>query len=257
MTEDWTPAGLEGKSILITGASRGIGEAAARAFAGCGAKVALLARGAERIGALAEEIGGLAVPADVADPAAMQSAVDTVRERHGALDVLINNAGVIEPIGALETTDPDAWGKLIDINVKGVYNGIRAALPAMRAGAAGGTIINISSGAAHAPLEGWSAYCTSKAAVAMLTRAVHLETSGDGVRVMGLAPGTVATEMQARIRDSGINRISQLDWSEHSPPDWVGRVLLWMATDAADAYLGEEVSLRDPAIMARLGLGTA
>ena len=241
---------------MITGASRGIGAAAARAYAALGAKVALVARDTARIEALAAELGGIALPADVADRAAVQHAVAAATSAHGPIDVLINNAALIDPIGMLEDTEADAWDQLIDVNIKGVYYGMQAVMASMRARGCG-TIINLSSGAAHNPLEGWSAYCASKAAVAMMTRVADLEAAPAGLRIMGLAPGTVQTDMQVAIRDSGINRISQLDWSDHNPPEWVGRVLVWMATPDANEWCGKEVSLRDPAIMARLGLQRA
>jgi NAD(P)-dependent dehydrogenase (short-subunit alcohol dehydrogenase family) len=118
----------------------------------------------------------------------------------------------------------------------------------------GGTIINISSGAAHGPVEGWSAYCSSKAGVYMLTRAADLECRDKGLRIMGLSPGTVATQMQREIKASGINPISQLDWSVHIPPEWPARTLLWMCSAQADAYLGTDISLREDAIRAKVGL---
>ena len=100
--------------------------------------------------------------------------METTLQAFGGLDVLINNAGVIEPISHLASSDPDEWGQVIDINLKGVYNGIRAALPVMK-DAGGGSILTISSGAAHDAIEAWSHYCASKAAVNMLGRSVHLE----------------------------------------------------------------------------------
>lgn len=253
MADIWAAEDLSGQSVLITGASRGIGAAAARAFAAQGARVALLARDATRLQALAQEIGGLALTCDVADAAALRAAIDQAEATHGGLDVLINNAALIAPIGHLEETDPAGWSQLIDVNVKGVYYAMHAVMPGMRTRGRG-TIINLSSGAAHNPLEGWSAYCASKAAVAMLTRAADLEAGGAGLRIMGLSPGTVQTDMQVAIRASGLNRIAQLEWSDHNPPEWVGRVLLWMASRDADAWIGREVALRDPEIMARLGL---
>ncbi len=169
------------------------------------------------------------------------------------MDVLINNAGVIEPIAPLSDADPEAWARAIDVNLKGVFNGMRAALPGMMARGAG-TILTVSSGAAHHALEGWSAYCTSKAGAAMLTRCAALEASPVGVRVMGLSPGTVATDMQREIKASGVNPVSQLDWSDHIPADWPARALLWMCgPDAAD-FAGQEISLRDEAIRRRVGL---
>ncbi|PQO24684.1 short-chain dehydrogenase [Rhodobacteraceae bacterium WD3A24] len=245
---------LKGQAVIITGASRGIGAAAARAFAAAGAHVGLVARSAGSVRDLEKETGGLALPCDVADYSDLARNIEFMRRRFGRIDALVNNAGVIEPIAALREADPAEWGRAIDINLKGVFNGMRAVLPMMRA-QGGGTIVTVSSGAAHAPLEGWSAYCSSKAGAAMLTRAADLEVRGDGVRVMGLSPGTVATDMQAAIRDSGINPVSQLDWSAHIPPEWPARALVWMCTADADDFIGQEVSLRDESIRARLELG--
>ena len=240
--------------VAITGASRGIGAAAARIFAEAGARVALLARSKVDIAALAAEIGdaALAVPCDVADWESVQAAIGAVVVEWGRLDVLINNAGVIEPIARLSEASPAAWAHLIDINLTGVFHGMRAALPVMQRQGSG-TILTISSGAAHRPLEGWSAYCASKAGVAMLTRALH-EEEGQWLRVMGLSPGTVATEMQVQIKASGINPVSQLSFSDHIPAEWPARTLLWMCGDAAEAWRGQEISLRDEAIRRAVGL---
>ena len=155
---------LSGQTVLITGASRRIGAAAAQAFAAAGANVALVARSREAIAALAGEIGdrALAIPCDVTRYWEVEQAVGAAIQTFGRLDVMINNAGVVDPMGALAQLDPDAWGKTIDINLKGVMHGMRAALGPMAAQGSG-TIITVSSGAAHNPVEGWSAYCASKA----------------------------------------------------------------------------------------------
>ncbi|TYB88598.1 SDR family oxidoreductase [Oceaniovalibus sp. ACAM 378] len=247
---------MTGKTVLITGASRGIGAEAARVFAAAGANVALIARNAEAVADLTGELGAeraLAIPCDVSRYWEVAAAVDACVRNFGALDVLINNAGVIDPISHLATADPEAWGQAIDVNLKGVFNGMRAALPVMQA-AGGGTILTVSSGAAHNPVEAWSAYCASKAGAAMLTRCADTETRADGVRIMGLSPGTVATQMQREIKASGINRISQLDWSDHIPADWPARALLWMCSPDADVHLGEELSLRDEGLRRQIGL---
>ncbi|WP_224825043.1 SDR family oxidoreductase [Cognatishimia sp. MH4019] len=246
---------MTGKTALITGASRGIGAEAARVFAAAEANVALLARSEEAIADLASEIGpkALAIPCDVSRYWEMQAAVDATIKTFGTLDVLINNAGAIEPISHLSSADPDAWGHVIDINLKGVFNGMRAAMPVMEA-AGRGTILTISSGAAHGPVEAWSHYCASKAGAAMLTRCADKEAADKGLRVMGLSPGTVATEMQREIKASGINPVSQLDWSDHIPADWPAKTLLWMCSPDADAFCGQEISLRDEDIRARVGL---
>ncbi len=246
---------LTGRTVLITGASRGIGSAAARAFAEAGARVALTARSGDALDALASELGegAVALPCDVSDYAAVEAAVAEVTARFGGIDVLVNNAAVIEPITPLAEADPAAFARAADINLTGVFNGMRAVLPGMLA-AGGGSLLTVSSGAAHRPMEGWAAYCATKAGAAMLTRSVDMEYRGRGIRAMGLSPGTVATQMQRDIRASGINPVSQIDWSDHVPPEWPARALVWMATAGADDWLGEEISLRDPEILERLGL---
>ena len=246
-------AEFKNKTVLITGASRGIGEAASRLYAEAGANVVMMARSGDRIAAIAEEIGAMALTGDVASYADMQGAVAKAVDAFGSLDILINNAGVIEPIGPLSSVTPEGWGSVIDINIKGVFNGMHAALPVM-AEAGGGTIITISSGAAHNALEGWSAYCTSKAGAAMLTRCADLEYRGKGIRIMGLSPGTVATQMQKEIKASGINAVSQLNWDDHIPADWPARCLMWMCGAAGDDLMGQEVSLRDEAVRKAVGL---
>ena len=244
-----------GKTALITGASRGIGAATARLFAAAGAHVALAARDRDAIAALAAEIGPRAIvtPCDISRYDEVQGAVDACISATGRLDILIGNAGVIDPITPLAEADPEAWGKAVDINLKGVFHGMRAAMPVMR-DQGGGTIITVSSGAAHSPLEGWSQYCAAKAGAAMLTRSAHLEGAPMGLRVMGLSPGTVATDMQRRIRASGVNPVSTLDWSDHIPPEWPAKALLWMCGPEADPWRGEEISLRDPEIRQKAGV---
>ena len=246
---------MQGKVVVITGASRGIGAAAAIAFAHKGALVALLARSGAQIEDVAGKIGAdaMAVQCDVADWASVQTAMAAVVNRFGRVDVLINNAGVIDPISFLADTDPTAWARAIATNLSGVFHGLRAALPIMRSQRSG-TVINVSSGAATSPYEGWGAYCASKAGALMLTRSAHLEEASNGIRVLGLSPGTVATEMQIKIKASGLNAVSQLDPAVHVPPDWPARALVWMCGPAADPWLGRDVSLRDPDIRRAVGL---
>ena len=243
------------KTVIITGASRGIGAEAAREFVRAGANVMLLARGAAEIEALAEELGPKAIArsCDVSVAADVAAAVAAAQEAFGSVDVLINNAGAIEPIARMDEADPEAWGQVIDINLKGVFYGMHAVLPHMLV-SGGGTVITVSSGAAHGPVEAWSHYCTSKAGAAMLTSCMHKEYGEMGLRAMGLSPGTVATQMQREIKASGINPVSQLDWSAHIPADWPAKALVWMCTSAADAHVGTEISLRDEDIRKAVGL---
>ncbi len=249
---------LAGRTAIVTGASRGIGLAAAEALAAEGAGLMLLARSADAITSLAGRLRRAGVRAeamtcDVSEYSQVQTAVARTRETFGRVDILVNNAGVIDPIGPLASVDPAAWAHAADINFKGVFFGIRAVLPDMRAQRSG-VIVNLGSGAAHNPLEGWSQYCSSKAAVAMLTRCTHLENRGRGIRAFGLSPGTVATDMQRRIKASGINAVSQMDFASHAPPEHPARAIVWLCSEDAADLAGEEVSLRDPAIRARIGL---
>ncbi|MEO0774662.1 MAG: SDR family oxidoreductase [Pseudomonadota bacterium] len=246
---------MTGKTILITGASRGIGEAAAREFAAAGGNVVLAARSRKAIDAIAAEIGAnaRAIACDVSQYEDVAAAVALCQSAFGGLDVLIGNAGVIDPIGHLDRLDPGDWGQVIDINLKGVFHGMHAALPVMKA-AGGGTIITISSGAATSALEGWSHYCSSKAGALMLTRAADKENRDAGIRVLGLSPGTVATQMQRDIKSSGMNPVAALDWDDHIPPDWPARALLWMCGPESDGYLGGDISLRDEDIRRKVGL---
>ncbi|KUP95022.1 SDR family oxidoreductase [Tritonibacter horizontis] len=243
------------KTVVISGASRGIGADTARVFAAAGANVALLARSAEALKDLAAEIGekALVLACDVSDYAAVEAAFDAARKRFGSLDVLICNAGLIDPIARLQDASPAAWRQLIDVNITGVFNMMHAGLPHLKA-AGGGSVLTIGSGASQRPLEGWSAYCTSKAGAAMLTEALHLEEGDNGIRVMGLSPGTVATQMQRDIKASGLNPVSKLAWEDHIPADWPARTLLWMCSADADAFVGTEISLRDETIRKRVGL---
>jgi len=249
---------VAGKAVVITGASRGIGASAAREFAAAGAKVVLAARTKTQIEGIAAEIeaaGGTAraIECDVSRYRDVNALVKGCVDAFGAIDVMINNAGVIEPIGMLATSEPEAWAHAADINYKGVYFGLRAAIPVMQA-QGGGIIVNISSGAAHRAMEGWSHYCSAKAASKMLTEAADLECARDGIRVMGLSPGTIATEMQVLIKASGINPVSQLDPSVHADPVVPARALIWMCSADATPFAGQELSLNDADTRRRMGI---
>ena len=249
---------LNGKAVIVTGAGRGIGAATAEAMAAEGAAVMLLARRSTDIAAVATKLRKAgaraeAMTCDVARFGQVQAAVTRARDVFGRVDVLVNNAAVIEPIGPMHKSDPEAWGAAADINFKGVYHGMRAVLPVMRAQGSG-LILNMGSGAAHNPMEGWSHYCASKAAGIMLTRCAHLENKGHGIRIFSLSPGTVATDMQRKIKASGINPVSRMEFSQHAPVEVPAKALLWLCTEAAAEFAGQEVSLRDPAMRARIGL---
>lgn len=246
---------LSGQTALVTGAGKGLGTAIAHALAREGAHVIVTARAAEPAGAVADAIranDGTASAAvlDVANPV---DAIEGILADRGRIDVLVNNAGSIQPIARLAATDPDAWAATVDVNLVGAYRLIHAVLPGQIA-AGGGRIVNISTGAAHRALEGWSAYCASKAGLAMLTETIHCDHSGDGIRSFGLAPGLVDTDMQAAIRASGINPVSQLDRSALSPPEEPARIVAYLASGDANDLSGQELDVRDPDLRDRAGL---
>jgi NAD(P)-dependent dehydrogenase (short-subunit alcohol dehydrogenase family) len=249
---------LSGKHVLVTGASRGIGAAAAGALAAAGAAVTLTARdgrGAREVAARIAATSGRAeaFACDVAEYAGVASMVAEAQRRFGPIDALVNNAGIIEPIARIADSDPAECARAIETNLIGAYNAIRAVLPQMLA-QGGGRIVNLSSGAATRPLEGWSAYCAAKAGLAMLGRAVALEAGAAGIRVFGLSPGTTDTDMQAAIRASGINPVSQIPRAALTRVEHPARAIVYLCTKAADDLSGTEVSLGDPDFRGRLGL---
>jgi 3-oxoacyl-[acyl-carrier protein] reductase len=254
MSEGKIMGGVDGKIVIVTGASRGIGAAAAAALAVAGATVVLTSRDGRMAEEVARSIGGSASAraCDVSDYAAFEALVAETKARFGRLDALVNNAGVIEPIASIAESDPTIWARNIAINLTGAYNAIRAVLPGMLA-AGGGTIVNVSSGAAIRPLEGWGAYCSAKAGLHMLTRAVALENAGRGIRVFGFQPGTTDTDMQVQIRASGVNPVSRIPRENLTPVAHPAAAIVYLCTPAADDLIGQEFSLRDDPFRARLG----
>lgn len=251
-------ARLDGQAAIVTGAARGIGRAIALELAKAGASVVVTGRDRAAIDAVVDRIrdaGGTAEAAvcDVARYGDVAGAVDRCVATFGRLDILVNNAGVIEPVARLADSDPEEWSRVVDINLKGVYHGMRAAIPVME-GQGNGVIINISSGAAVSALEGWSHYCSTKAGVLSLTRCGDKEYGEKGLQVVGLSPGTVATDMQVAVRRSGVNPVSQLDPSVHIAPEWVGQAVVYLCAGGAADYRGTDFSLKTDEGRAAVGL---
>ncbi len=249
---------FKGKTALIMGASRGIGLATAQKLAQYGATTVLAARTYELIASAAQDIniqGGSAhaVKCDVTDYQAVERAVDSCLELTGQIDYLINNAGVIEPLAHLIDSDPAQWGLAADINYKGVYHGMRATLPHMLK-AGGGSIVNMSSGAANSALPGWSHYCSTKAAVKKLTEVAHRELHANNIQIAGLSPGTVATDMMASIRKAKINVVSNLDWSAHIPAEWAAEAVAFLCGPEGSEFSGTDFSIKSQEGRARIGL---
>ena len=249
---------LSGKAALVTGAGRGIGLCIARALADRGASVLMTARKLPSIegeAAALQRQGFNVQPfaCDVTRYADVEASVHRAKDLFGRLDILVNNAGVIDPIARIADSDPEAWSDAIETNVKGVYYGLRAAIPVMEAQGEG-VIVNMSSGAASSALEGWSHYCASKIAAKKLTECAHKEVGERGVRVVGLSPGTVATEMMSKVRASGVNPVSKLDWSAHIPPEWAAEAVVFLCGPEGAEFAGTDFSIKTPEGRRRVGL---
>lgn len=241
---------LSGKTALVTGGNRGIGLATVHALAEAGARVHFTARSAANIAAAQRALGDIPATghlANMTDRIAMATVLDQ------DFDILVNNAAVIAPIGRILDISAEDWAHSIDVNLTAAFHATQLALRRMVANG-GGTIVNISSGAAHRPQEGWSAYCAGKAGLAMLTRSVHLEYAAQGIRIFGFAPGVVDTDMQVSIRASGINPVSRLPRESLAPASEPARAIAWLCTPAADALNGQEIDVRTPDLRAAAGL---
>lgn len=241
---------LAGKTALVTGGNRGIGLATVRALAADGATVHFTARSAANIAAAQRELGDVSAAGHLANMSD-RIAMDTVLEI--GFDILVNNAAVIAPIGRILDVSAEDWAASINVNLTAAFHATQRALGHMVA-QGGGTIVNISSGAAHRPQEGWSAYCAGKAGLAMLTRSVHLEYAGHGIRIFGFAPGVVDTDMQGAIRASGINPVSQLPRESLAPPHEPAQAIAWLCTPEADSLVGQELDVRSPDLRLAAGL---
>ena len=209
--------------VVITGASRGIGEHLARAFAGAGYQVEASSR---RGGPGVAEL-------DVTDGAAVRSYVADLLARHGRIDVVINNAGVIDDEVDLAASDPDQWWSVQEINVRGPYLMTRHVLPAMLE-AGSGRLINMNSGAGTRAGEVASAYNVSKTALARITGSTHLAGRGRGVYAFDLAPGVVRTDMTTAMR-------AHDDRTEWTDPADVCELALALAGGELDAWSGRMV----------------
>lgn len=204
------------KTILITGASQGIGAATARAFWAAGWHVGLLARRAEPMEKLAQGQAATVLPADVTDPEAVQQAVDKLVGESGRLDVLFNNAGMFGPSGSIDTVDLASWRQVLDVNVNGMFVCAQAAFKQMRKQSPqGGRIINNGSLSAHVPREGSICYTTTKHAITGLTRTLSLDGRPYDIACGQIDIGNARTEMvmdlQARRKADGLEPLPSMD----------------------------------------------
>lgn len=254
---------LKKQVAIVTGAGRGIGRATALALAQAGASVVLAARSEGEIAGVADEIkqnGGksLAIPTDVSDSAQVDHLLVLALRAFGGVDILVNNAAVVQPVGKVWETSPVAWQRLIAINLVGPYLCTRVVLPHML-DKGYGRIINISSSAAKTNIEGLSAYCASKAALERFSGTLAAEIKGSGVVTTVFRPGIVDTSMQAEMRETPESRFPRVgDWQEwHTqgqlrPSTEVAHGILWLASRYAADVNGQTFSIDDEAFQQRL-----
>ena len=238
------PSGLAGKSVLVTGGSRGIGRAIVELFADEGANVTFFYKGnaaaAQDVVAKRREAGRdvHAVQADVTDAAACNAAVERLTERTERIDVLVNNAGVIRdnPLAAL---DDDDIRTVLDTNVGGVFNVTRAVVPYMVMQRAG-TIVNLSSVAGDKGGRGQTNYAASKGAVNAFTRALAVELAPRGIRVNAVAPGVIDTEMSQNVREmAGDEAKARILLKRFGTAQDVAYAVWFLASDYANYVTGQ------------------
>jgi NADP-dependent 3-hydroxy acid dehydrogenase YdfG len=234
---------IEGKVVVITGASSGLGEATARLLSAQGARVVLGARRVERIQALADKLtssGGkaLAVATDVTDRAQVKALVDAAVQTYGRIDVMINNAGLM-PHSPLERLKIDDWDQMIDVNIKGVLYGIAAALPYMQQQKAG-HIINVSSVAGHKIRAGGVVYAATKHAVRALSEGLRMEVKPYNIRTTVISPGAVATELTNSITESDIATNMRQFYEEYAiPAESFARMVAFAISQPEDVDINE------------------
>lgn len=231
---------IEGKVVVITGASSGLGEAAARHLAGEGAKVVLGARRKARLEALARELSlpdGAALQTDVTDLAQVRQLVDGAVGLHGRIDVLINNAGLM-PQSPLERLKIEDWDQMIDVNIKGVLYGIAAALPHMKAQKAG-QFINVASVAGHKVRAGGAVYSATKHAVRVISEGLRQEVKPYNIRTTIISPGMVATELPASITEPDIAEATRQRYQGAVGADSFARCVAFAMSQPDDVDINE------------------
>lgn len=242
---------LDGKVMLVTGATSGIGAAIALESAKEGARLFLTGRSAERGEAVREQCGGDAVfmVADVAEKGVAERLVDAAVKQFGKIDVLVNNAGIVHRHTA-ETATDEEWDQVIATNVTAVFRMSRAALRQMKR-QGGGTIINIGSDWALVGGRNAFAYCASKGAVAQMTRAMAIDHAGDNIRVNCICPGDIDTPMLASgiakrgmTHDQGIKFLAEkIPMGRVAQPEEIGRAAVFLASDDSSFMTGAMLSV--------------
>ena len=248
---------FDGQVAWVTGAGRGIGRTVALALAEQGAAVALVSRTQNEVERAAEEIrarGSTAIASllDVSNWDMVDWTAQQIEAALGPIDILINNAGVLEPLGKLWETDPEQAGRLFDINLAGAYYGLRAVLPGM-VQRGRGVVVNISSSAAARIAPGWSVYAASKAGLDQLTRSVAVDLKDTAIRVYSLYPGLVETKMLETLCAATPDQlppdrrqffVDRKEAGKVLPPEFPARAVVWLCSPHCDLASGAVIDLR-------------
>lgn len=249
-------------SVIVTGASKGIGRAAALILARMGAAVTLTARSRAALAKVKEEIearGGRAqiLSGDISEPDVIERLVAMAVLQFGGLDAIINNAAMLQPLARIAKSDPLLWQRALQVNLWAPFALTQAALPHLRRSERGGRVINVSSGAAVRATPGWSAYCSTKAGLNMFTAVLAAEEPT--ITAIALRPGVVDTNMQQSLRDQGFDAMTPelyehfvdiYQRNELLPPEVPGRVLAVLALYAPHEWSGRFMQWQDAAIQA-------
>jgi len=217
---------LTGKTILVTGAGHGIGAVLVDVLANKGAQVFAGVIDEPDPDSAARLKHSTVIQLDVTQQANADAAISQIESEAGQLDALINNAGIIAPIGHLATLDSEAFAPAFAVNTIGLHRMVRAALPMLRTSR--GVIVNAGTGAATTPMEGWAAYCCSKAAARMMTQMCALELAQDHIQSFFIGIPPTDTDMQGKIRNAGLNPISKIAQDDLVPPIVPASVMAWL-----------------------------
>jgi NAD(P)-dependent dehydrogenase (short-subunit alcohol dehydrogenase family) len=239
---------LTGKVVLITGASRGIGAATARAFAQAGAAVVLAARDADALAAVAQEVrslGGeaLSVPTDVGEPAAVEHLVQWTLDTYGRLDAAFNNAGTTFPPTPLADLPVETFDQVMRVNLHGVFLAMKYEIPAMLAHD-GGAIVNMSATAGLLGVPGFAPYVASKHGVIGLTETAALDYAAHNLRINAIAPGPIHTHHLERAGERAREHVAQsVPVRRLGQPEEVAAMVVWLCSDQASFVTGATITI--------------
>jgi NAD(P)-dependent dehydrogenase (short-subunit alcohol dehydrogenase family) len=248
---------ISGKVIIVTGAGRGIGAATAKILSKSGARVVLASLSSDDLKSVAHEIinaGGECIyqRCDVRENNDVKEVMEATLQKYGTVDGLVNNAGTIQPLANILDADANLWKKCIETHLMGSLHFVKAVLPVMLEND-GGTIINISSGAAELPLVGWGAYNTAKSSLRMLSQVLYKEVQGSGIRVFSMRPGAVDTEMQEEIRIANVNDTpaGNIPKEKLTSPNYPASAIKYLFSEDADDLAGKELDVRHKPLAGR------